>query len=60
MPSLNEPKRYTVSLTEDEIDALIVVVGHVRISAVNLSRVKQCADARQLLVEARDKIRRQS
>jgi hypothetical protein len=53
-------KRYTVSLTEAEIDALIVVVGHVRISDVHLSRVKQCADARELLVEARDKIRRQS
>jgi hypothetical protein len=40
MPSINEPLRHTVSLTEDEIDGLITTIGRVRIADVHACRIK--------------------
>lgn len=54
---MSDPKRFNVSLTEAELDALICTVGKVRISEIHLCRCQAVHTGLGEMKEAQAQIR---
>ena len=54
---MSDPKRFTVSFTEAELDALICTVGKVRVSEVHLCRCQAVHSGLGEMKEAQAQIR---
>lgn len=54
---MTDPKRFQVSLTEAQIDALVTTIGKVRISDVHLCRCVAVHEGRAELIDVQAQIR---